>query len=130
MMPTKENTAARTFYRAGPAGIRTTKAMSQDYRWQEMDLDREQGCIRSVEHAFRQDGGLAVLYGNLAPNGCIVKSAGVSDDMLVFKGTARVFESQDDAVEGILGGQVQKGDVVVIRYEGPKGGGHANAVPD
>ncbi|TMO46348.1 dihydroxy-acid dehydratase [Pseudoalteromonas ruthenica] len=118
----EENTAARTFYRAGPAGIRTTKAMSQDYRWQEMDLDREQGCIRSVEHAFRQDGGLAVLYGNLAPNGCIVKSAGVSDDMLVFKGTARVFESQDDAVEGILGGQVQKGDVVVIRYEGPKGG--------
>lgn len=118
----EDNTAARTFYRAGPAGIRTTKAMSQDYRWQEMDLDREQGCIRSVEHAFRQDGGLAVLYGNLAPNGCIVKSAGVSDDMLVFKGTARVFESQDDAVEGILGGQVQKGDVVVIRYEGPKGG--------
>ncbi|MFY8273874.1 dihydroxy-acid dehydratase [Pseudoalteromonas sp. SSDWG2] len=117
-----QNTDAQTFYRAGPAGIRTTKAMSQDYRWQELDLDREQGCIRSVEHAFSQDGGLAVLYGNLAPNGCIVKSAGVSEDMLVFKGTARVYESQDDAVEGILEGKVQKGDVVVIRYEGPKGG--------
>ncbi|WP_462156609.1 dihydroxy-acid dehydratase [Pseudoalteromonas sp. GB56] len=117
-----ENADAQKFYRAGPAGIRTTKAMSQDYRWPELDLDREQGCIRSVEHAFSQDGGLAVLYGNLAPNGCIVKSAGVSEDMLVFKGTARVYESQDDAVDGILEGKVQKGDVVIIRYEGPKGG--------
>ncbi|WP_105258093.1 MULTISPECIES: dihydroxy-acid dehydratase [unclassified Pseudoalteromonas] len=117
-----ENTQAQTFYRAGPAGIRTTKAMSQDYRWKELDLDRQQGCIRSVEHAFSQDGGLAVLYGNLAPNGCIVKSAGVAEDMLVFTGTARVYESQDDAVDGILEGKVQKGDVVIIRYEGPKGG--------
>ncbi|WP_105199308.1 dihydroxy-acid dehydratase [Pseudoalteromonas sp. T1lg10] len=116
------NTQAQTFYRAGPAGIRTTKAMSQDYRWNELDLDRQQGCIRSVEHAFSQDGGLAVLYGNLAPNGCIVKSAGVAEDMLVFTGTARVYESQDDAVDGILEGKVQKGDVVIIRYEGPKGG--------
>ncbi|MEO2268780.1 dihydroxy-acid dehydratase [Pseudoalteromonas sp. YIC-656] len=117
-----ENTDAQKFYRAGPAGIRTTKAMSQEYRWPELDLDREQGCIRSVEHAFSQDGGLAVLYGNLAPNGCIVKSAGVAEEMLVFKGTARVYESQDDAVDGILEGKVQKGDVVIIRYEGPKGG--------
>ncbi|WMN59012.1 dihydroxy-acid dehydratase [Pseudoalteromonas xiamenensis] len=118
----ESNEKAQTFYRAGPAGIRTTQAMSQSYRWESLDLDRQQGCIRSVEHAFRQDGGLAVLKGNLADDGCIVKSAGVVDEMLNFTGTAVVFESQDDAVEGILGGQVKKGDVVVIRYEGPKGG--------
>ncbi|AUJ68593.1 MULTISPECIES: dihydroxy-acid dehydratase [unclassified Pseudoalteromonas] len=117
-----DNERAQTFYRAGPAGIRTTQAMSQEYRWDELDLDREGGCIRSIEHAFRQDGGLAVLKGNLAPDGCIVKSAGVADEMLRFTGPAVVFESQDDAVEGILGGQVKKGDVVIIRYEGPKGG--------
>ncbi|AIY64011.1 dihydroxy-acid dehydratase [Pseudoalteromonas piratica] len=117
-----DNSAAQKFYKAGPAGIRTTKAMSQETRWPELDLDRENGCIRSVEHAFSQDGGLAVLYGNLAPDGCIVKTAGVADGMLVFKGTAKVFESQDDAVDGILGGQIEKGDVVIIRYEGPKGG--------
>ena len=117
-----DNSAAQTFYKAGPAGIRTTKAMSQETRWPELDLDRENGCIRSVEHAFSQDGGLAVLYGNLAPDGCIVKTAGVAEGMLVFKGTAKVFESQDDAVAGILGGQIDKGDVVIIRYEGPKGG--------
>ena len=117
-----DNSAAQTFYKAGPAGIRTTKAMSQETRWPELDLDRENGCIRSVEHAFSQDGGLAVLYGNLAPDGCIVKTAGVAEGMLVFKGTAKVFESQDDAVDGILGGQIEKGDVVIIRYEGPKGG--------
>ncbi|MBQ4813431.1 dihydroxy-acid dehydratase [Pseudoalteromonas luteoviolacea] len=116
------NQRAQTFYRAGPAGIRTTQAMSQECRWDELDLDREGGCIRSVEHAFRQDGGLAVLTGNLAPDGCIVKSAGVVDEMLQFTGPAVVYESQDDAVEGILGGQVKKGDVVIIRYEGPKGG--------
>lgn len=116
------NQAAQTFYKAGPAGIRTTKAMSQATRWPELDLDREKGCIRSVEHAFSQDGGLAVLYGNLAPDGCIVKTAGVADGMLVFKGTAKVFESQDDAVDGILDGKIEKGDVVIIRYEGPKGG--------
>jgi dihydroxy-acid dehydratase len=116
------NELAQTFYKAGPAGIRTTKAMSQETRWPELDLDRENGCIRSVEHAFRQDGGLAVLYGNLAPNGCIVKSAGVAEEMLLFKGKAKVFESQDDAVDGILNGEIEKGDVVVIRYEGPKGG--------
>lgn len=117
-----ENSAAQKFYKAGPAGIRTTKAMSQETRWPELDLDRQNGCIRSVEHAFSQDGGLAVLYGNLAPDGCIVKTAGVAEGMLVFKGTAKVFESQDDAVDGILGGQIEKGDVVIIRYEGPKGG--------
>jgi dihydroxy-acid dehydratase len=117
-----DNTHAQTFYKAGPAGIRTTKAMSQQTRWPELDLDREKGCIRSIENAFSQDGGLAVLYGNLAPDGCIVKTAGVADEMLVFKGTAKVFESQDDAVDGILDGQIVKGDVVVIRYEGPKGG--------
>ena len=117
-----DNSAAQKFYKAGPAGIRTTKAMSQETRWPELDLDRENGCIRSVEYAFSQDGGLAVLYGNLAPDGCIVKTAGVAEGMLVFKGTAKVFESQDDAVDGILGGQIEKGDVVIIRYEGPKGG--------
>ena len=102
-----DNLSAQKFFKAGPAGIRTTKAMSQETRWPELDLDRENGCIRSVEHAFSQDGGLAVLYGNLAPDGCIVKTAGVADGMLVFKGTAKVFESQDDAVDGILGGQIE-----------------------
>ena len=116
------NERAQTFYRAGPAGIRTTQAMSQEYRWDTLDIDRENGCVRSVEHAFRQDGGLAVLSGNLTPDGCIVKSAGVVDEMLDFTGPAVVFESQDDAVDGILNGKVQKGDVVIIRYEGPRGG--------
>ncbi|TMO58441.1 dihydroxy-acid dehydratase [Pseudoalteromonas phenolica] len=116
------NERAQTFYRAGPAGIRTTQAMSQEYRWDTLDIDRENGCVRSVEHAFRQDGGLAVLSGNLTPDGCIVKSAGVVDEMLDFTGPAVVFESQDDAVDGILNGKVRKGDVVIIRYEGPKGG--------
>ncbi|KAF7768957.1 dihydroxy-acid dehydratase [Pseudoalteromonas citrea] len=116
------NEKAQTFFRAGPAGIRTTKGMSQGYRWDTLDLDRENGCIRSIEHAFRQDGGLAVLSGNLTPDGCIVKSAGVVDEMLDFTGPAVVFESQDDAVESILAGEIKKGDVIVIRYEGPKGG--------
>ncbi len=117
-----ENKQAQKFYKAGPAGIRTTKAMSQECRWPELDNDRENGCIRSVEHAFRQDGGLCALYGNLAEDGCIVKSAGVVDEMLTFTGPARVYESQDDAVDGILNNEVKAGDVVVIRYEGPKGG--------
>ena len=116
------NEKAQTFFRAGPAGIRTTKGMSQAYRWDTLDLDRENGCIRSIEHAFRQDGGLAVLSGNLTPDGCIVKSAGVVDEMLDFTGPAVVFESQDDAVDSILAGEIKKGDVIVIRYEGPKGG--------
>ncbi len=112
----------KDFYRAGPAGIRTTKAFSQDCRWPDLDLDRKEGCIRDKAHAYSQDGGLAVLSGNLALNGCIVKTAGVDESCLLFEGAARVYESQDDAVAGILGGQVKAGEVVVIRYEGPKGG--------
>ena len=117
-----ENKDAITFYRAGPAGIRTTKAFSQDCRWDEADDDRENGCIRSIEHAFSQEGGLAVLYGNVAEDGCIVKTAGVDESILKFNGTARIYESQDDAVAGILGDEVKAGDVVFIRYEGPRGG--------
>lgn len=110
------------FYRAGPAGRRTQEPFSQDCRWDELDTDRQSGCVRDVAHAYSNDGGLAVLHGNLAPDGCIVKTASVDPAMLVFSGPARVYESQDDAVEGILGGQVQPGDVVVVRYEGPRGG--------
>ena len=117
-----ESDAVKRFYQAGPAGIRTTKAFSQDCRYDSLDDDRENGCIRSIENAFSQDGGLAVLFGNIAEKGCIVKTAGVEAENLVFKGKANVFESQDDAVAGILGGKVVAGDVVVIRYEGPKGG--------
>lgn len=114
--------AVREIFRAGPAGIRTTRAFSQACRWPALDDDREQGCIRRREHAYSQDGGLAVLSGNLAQNGCIVKTAGVEAENLLFRGPARVFESQDSAVEAILGGQINAGDVVLIRYEGPKGG--------
>ncbi|GKQ60064.1 dihydroxy-acid dehydratase [Aeromonas caviae] len=110
------------FYRAGPAGIRTTKAFSQDCRWPELDLDRAEGCIRSLDNAYSLEGGLAVLAGNLALNGAIVKTAGVDEENLTFRGPARVFESQDTAVTGILDGTVKAGEVVVIRYEGPKGG--------
>lgn len=110
------------FFRAGPAGIRTTKAFSQSTRWGSLDLDREQGCIRDLEYAFSEEGGLAVLYGNISTMGCIVKTAGVADELLVFSGRARVFESQDDACAAILADQVVPGDVVLIRYEGPKGG--------
>ncbi|HDX8366034.1 MULTISPECIES: dihydroxy-acid dehydratase [Aeromonas] len=110
------------FYRAGPAGIRTTKAFSQDCRWPELDLDRTEGCIRSLDNAYSLEGGLAVLAGNLALNGAIVKTAGVDEENLTFRGPARVFESQDTAVVGILDGTVKAGEVVVIRYEGPKGG--------
>ncbi len=117
-----QDEAVRTFYRAAPGGIPTQVAFSQDRRYPELDLDRENGVIRNKEHAFSQDGGLAVLYGNIAERGCIVKTAGVDDSILKFSGPAKVFESQDDAVAGILGDQVQAGEVVVIRYEGPKGG--------
>ncbi|WP_025821264.1 dihydroxy-acid dehydratase [Shewanella marina] len=110
------------FYAAGPAGIPTTQAFSQDCRWDSVDIDRQQGCIRSKEYAFSQEGGLAVLSGNLAPQGCIVKTAGVDPSNLVFTGRAKVYESQDDAVTAILAGDIIEGDVVVIRYEGPKGG--------
>ena len=117
-----DDEAVLKFFRAGPAGIRTTKAFSQDCRWDRLDDDRENGCIRTKENAFSQEGGLAVLSGNIAVDGCIVKTAGVDEDNLKFQGPAIVFESQDTAVEGILGGKVKAGDVVVIRYEGPKGG--------
>ncbi|MEY8197930.1 MAG: dihydroxy-acid dehydratase [Colwellia sp.] len=117
-----DDEAVKEFYKAGPAGIRTTKAFSQDCRWDSLDDDRANGCIRNLEHAFSLEGGLAVLAGNIAIDGCVVKTAGVSDDNLVFTGPAHVFESQDSAVAGILDGKVVAGDVVVIRYEGPKGG--------
>jgi dihydroxy-acid dehydratase len=112
----------RMFYRAAPGGVPTQVAFSQSARWADLDTDREKGVIRSADHPFSKDGGLAVLFGNLAPEGCIVKTAGVDESILTFKGVARVYESQDDAVSGILSGVVQAGDVVVIRYEGPKGG--------
>ncbi|EGQ9170610.1 dihydroxy-acid dehydratase [Vibrio cholerae] len=117
-----QDPAVHTMFRAGPAGIRTTQAFSQDCRWDTLDDDRQEGCIRDKAHAFSQDGGLAVLKGNLAIDGCIVKTAGVDESILKFRGPAVVYESQEDAVSGILGGQVKAGDVVVIRYEGPKGG--------
>ncbi|MCC4263350.1 dihydroxy-acid dehydratase [Oceanimonas baumannii] len=117
-----DDEAVKTMFRAGPAGIRTTKAFSQDCRWDTLDDDRAEGCIRSIDNAYSLEGGLAVLAGNLAVDGCIVKTAGVADDNLTFRGPARVYESQDTAVAGILGGEVQAGEVVVIRYEGPKGG--------
>ncbi len=112
----------QTFYRAGPAGVRSTKAFSQSCRYDTLDTDRTNGCIRDVAHAYSTDGGLAVLFGNLAERGCIVKTAGVDKSVLSFSGPAVVLESQDAAVEAILGGQVKPGDVVVIRYEGPRGG--------
>jgi dihydroxy-acid dehydratase len=118
----KRNEQALTFYKAGPAGIRTTKAFSQDCRYPTIDNDRAAGCIRNLENAYSQEGGLAVLFGNIAADGCIVKTAGVDENSWVFSGVARVFESQDDAVEAILTDQINAGDVVVIRYEGPKGG--------
>ena len=116
------NPEVQQFFRAAPGGVRTTEAFSQAARWKELDADREKGVIRSAEHPFSKDGGLAVLFGNIAPEGCIVKTAGVDESILTFHGTARVYESQDAAVAGILGNEVVAGDVVVIRYEGPKGG--------
>ncbi|CAK2449134.1 dihydroxy-acid dehydratase [Vibrio crassostreae] len=117
-----EDEAVLKFFRAGPAGIRTTKAFSQNCRWDRLDDDRVDGCIRTKENAFSQEGGLAVLSGNIAVDGCIVKTAGVDEENLKFQGPAIVFESQDTAVDGILAGKVKAGEVVVIRYEGPKGG--------
>jgi dihydroxy-acid dehydratase len=113
---------AKELFHAGPAGIPTQTAFSQSTRWPSLDTDRATGCIRSVEHAYSADGGLAVLYGNLAADGCIVKTAGVDAEILTFSGPAKVFESQEEAVDGILGERVQAGDVVIVRYEGPKGG--------
>ena len=117
-----ENTHAIERFKAAPGGVRTTQAFSQNRMWKTLDLDREKGCIRDVEHAYSQDGGLAVLFGNIAERGCVVKTAGVDESILKFTGRARVFESQEDAVEGILGNQIVAGDIVIIRYEGPKGG--------
>ena len=114
--------SVREFFRAAPGGVPTQVAFSQSSRWDELDLDRAKGVIRDVNHAFSKDGGLAVLYGNLAEEGCIVKTAGVDESILKFTGKARVFESQDSAVHGILNRGVEAGDVVVIRYEGPRGG--------
>ncbi|MFG1272761.1 dihydroxy-acid dehydratase [Xanthobacter flavus] len=112
-----------TFFRAAPGGVPTQVAFSQSRRWDDLDLDREAGVIRNVEHAYSKDGGLAVLYGNIALDGCIVKTAGVDASILKFTGKARIFESQDAAVEAILStGRIQPGDVVLIRYEGPRGG--------
>ncbi|MBU2038810.1 MAG: dihydroxy-acid dehydratase, partial [Gammaproteobacteria bacterium] len=110
------------FYKAGPAGIPTQTAFSQSTRWPTLDGDRENGCIRNLEHAYSKEGGLAVLYGNIALDGCVVKTAGVDESILVFQGKAKIFESQDDAVKGILADEVVAGDIVIIRYEGPKGG--------
>ncbi|MDR3499598.1 MAG: dihydroxy-acid dehydratase, partial [Parvibaculum sp.] len=117
-----KNNHAHEFFRAAPGGVRTTEAFSQSRRYPDLDLDREKGVIRDKAHAYSQDGGLAVLYGNIAEDGCIVKTAGVDKSILTFKGKARVFESQDSAVSGILTGEVKAGEVVVIIYEGPRGG--------
>jgi len=114
--------AVKTFFRAAPGGVATTIAFSQSMHYPTLDDDRTNGCIRDKAHAYSQDGGLAVLHGNIAENGCIVKTAGVDDSILKFSGRARIFESQDDAVEAILADRIVAGDVVVIRYEGPKGG--------
>ena len=114
--------AVKTFFMAGPAGIPTQVAFSQNTRWPSLDTDRAEGCIRSYEHAFSKEGGLAVLRGNIALDGCVVKTAGVDDSLMVFEGPAHVVESQDDAVQNILDDKVKAGDVVVVRYEGPKGG--------
>ena len=119
---TSADAAVHEFFKAGPAGIPTQVAFSQATRWPSLDTDRAEGCVRDVAHAYSSEGGLAVLYGNLAADGCVVKTAGVDESIHVFEGNARVYESQDAAVAGILGDQVKAGDVVVIRYEGPKGG--------
>lgn len=114
--------AVHEFYRAAPGNVPTQVAFSQNKRWDSLDLDRANGCIRDVAHAYSQDGGLAVLFGNIAEEGCVVKTAGVDASILTFSGPARIFESQEAAVAAILGDQIRPGDVVLIRYEGPRGG--------
>ncbi len=114
--------ATKTFYRAGPGGVATQVAFSQNLRYPTLDDDRANGCIRSIENAYSLDGGLAILFGNLAINGCIVKTAGVDENSLVFAGPARVFDSQEATVEAILGDKIKPGDVLIVRYEGPRGG--------
>ncbi len=118
----KPKEAVERFFAAGPAGIKTQEAFSQDTRWPKLDRDRSGGCIRSIEHAYSSDGGLAVLYGNIAERGSVVKTAGVEEELLVFEGPAHVCESQEDAVEHILSDKVKPGEVMLVRYEGPKGG--------
>ena len=113
---------ADRIYHSAPAGKFTIRMGSQDTRYESLDTDRENGCIRSLEHAYTQDGGLAVLFGNIAQDGCVVKTAGVDKSIWHFEGPAKVFDSQEDACEGILNGRVESGDVVVITHEGPKGG--------
>ena len=117
-----DDEAVHKFYSAGPAGIPSQVAFSQETRWPSLDLDRENGCIRSAEHAYSQEGGLAVLFGNIAEDGCVVKTSGVDESILVFEGPAHICEAQEDAVDDILNGRVKEGDVVIVRYEGPKGG--------
>ncbi|MDO6462392.1 dihydroxy-acid dehydratase [Granulosicoccaceae sp. 1_MG-2023] len=119
---TTQNEEVKSFYQAGPGGVPTQVAFSQDKRFPTLDNDRKEGCIRSAEHAYSQDGGLAVLYGNIAQDGCVVKTAGVDESILKFSGPARVVESQEEAIRVILDGEINEGDVVLIRYEGPKGG--------
>jgi dihydroxy-acid dehydratase len=114
--------AVKTFYKAGPAGIPTQTAFSQSTRWPSVDADRENGCIRNLENAFSLEGGLAILKGNLAPDGCVVKTSGVDESIHTFKGPAFITESQEAAVEAILNDKVVSGDVVIVRYEGPRGG--------
>ncbi|MEZ5435514.1 MAG: dihydroxy-acid dehydratase [Pseudomonadales bacterium] len=116
------NTSVKEFFRAGPAGIPTQEAFSQSTRWETLDDDRAEGCIRSLDHAYSTEGGLAVLHGNIAEKGCVVKTSGVDESNFVFEGTAFVCESQDEAVHAILEDKVKAGDVVIVRYEGPRGG--------
>ncbi len=117
-----QDPSVHEFYRAAPGNVPTQTAFSQDKRYPSLDLNRAMGCIRDIAHAYSKDGGLAILYGNIAEDGCIVKTAGVDESLLTFSGPARICESQDAAVEAILGGRIEPGDVVVIRYEGPRGG--------
>ena len=116
------NTGPREMFHAAPGGIPTQVAFSQSERWKSLDTDREAGCIRDAEHAYSKEGGLAILFGNIAERGCIVKTAGVDESIWRFTGRARIFESQEDAMNGILNDQIVAGDIVIIRYEGPKGG--------
>ncbi len=119
---TSNDPAVETFYKAAPGGVRTVEPFSQDKRHATLDKDRTAGCIRDLAHAYTVEGGLSVLFGNIAENGCIVKTAGVDESIFVFSGKARIFESQEDTVEAILGDKINPGDVIIVRYEGPKGG--------
>jgi dihydroxy-acid dehydratase len=119
---TTEDEKIKNFFRAAPGGVRTTEAFSQNKLWPTLDDDRQGGCIRNIKNAYSQDGGLAVLYGNIAKEGCIVKTAGVDEDILKFTGRVRLFESQEASINAILGDQIKEGDIVLITYEGPKGG--------